>query len=116
MRRPRRKVGDQAPATHVLRAPSEDLPFEDGTFDAVVSPLVLCGVDDQLPALRELRRVLRPGARFLVLEHLRSDDPRLPRLQDWVNWPTGSSCAATEPPHPGLHPGRPVSASPTWST
>jgi ubiquinone/menaquinone biosynthesis C-methylase UbiE len=76
LRRLERKARQQAPAARLLRAPAEDLPFEDGTFDAVVATLVLCGVDDQPRALRELRRVLRPGARFLFLEHLRSDDPR----------------------------------------
>ena len=53
-----RKVREQAPDATVLRAPAEDLPFEDDTFDAAVSTLVLCGVDDQPRALRELRRVL----------------------------------------------------------
>ena len=59
----------------VLRAPAEDLPFEDDTFDVVVSTLVLCGVDDQPRAVREIRRVLRPGGRFLFLEHVRAADP-----------------------------------------
>jgi ubiquinone/menaquinone biosynthesis C-methylase UbiE len=86
LRRLQRKVSEQAPAAHVLRAPAEDLPFADGTFDVAVSTLVLCGVDDQPRALRELRRVLRPGGQFLFLEHLRSDDPRLARLQDRMNW------------------------------
>jgi ubiquinone/menaquinone biosynthesis C-methylase UbiE len=86
LRRLAGKAGEQAPAAHVLRAPAEDLPFEDGTFDVAVSTLVLCGVDDQPRALRELRRVLRPGGQFLFLEHLRSDDPRLARLQDRMNW------------------------------
>jgi ubiquinone/menaquinone biosynthesis C-methylase UbiE len=86
LRRLERKARQQAPAARLLRAPAEDLPFEDGTFDAVVATLVLCGVDDQPRALRELRRVLRPGGQFLFLEHLRSDDPRLARLQDRINW------------------------------
>jgi ubiquinone/menaquinone biosynthesis C-methylase UbiE len=70
----------------VLRAPAEDLPFADGTFDTVVSTLVLCSVDDQPRALRELRRVLKPGGRLLFMEHVRSDDPALARRQDRMNW------------------------------
>jgi ubiquinone/menaquinone biosynthesis C-methylase UbiE len=81
-----RKATAQAHAVKVLRAPAEDLPFEDGTFDTVVSTLVLCGVDDQPRALRELRRVLRPGGSLVFLEHVRSDDPRTARLQNRLNW------------------------------
>ena len=50
-------------APTVLRAPAEDLPFDDDSFDVVVSTLVLCGVSDQPRALREIHRVLRPGGR-----------------------------------------------------
>jgi ubiquinone/menaquinone biosynthesis C-methylase UbiE len=66
----------------LLRAPAEDLPFPDASFDVAVSTLVLCTVDDQPRALRELRRVLRPGGKLLFIEHVRSDDPKLARLQD----------------------------------
>ena len=86
LRRLERRVQDQRPATRVLRAPAEDLPFGDGSFDVAVSTLVLCGVRDQPRALRELRRVLRPGGRLLFLEHVRSADPGTARLQDRVNW------------------------------
>ena len=86
VRRLERNVLEQAPGTKVLRAPAEDLPFEDGTFDVAVSTLVLCGVDDQPRALRELRRVLRPGGQLLFIEHVRSDDPQTARLQDRMNW------------------------------
>ena len=86
LRRLERRVREQAPATKVLRAPAEDLPFDDHTFDVAVSTLVLCGVDDQPRALRELRRVLRPGGRLLFIEHVRSDDPSTARLQDRMNW------------------------------
>jgi ubiquinone/menaquinone biosynthesis C-methylase UbiE len=70
----------------VLRAPAEDLPFEDGTFDVVVSTLVLCGVDDQPRALREIRRVLVPEGKLLFLEHVRSRDPKVAKKQDSMNW------------------------------
>jgi ubiquinone/menaquinone biosynthesis C-methylase UbiE len=80
----RRVRADGSPAT-VLRAPAEDLPFDDGTFDVAVSTLVLCGVADQPRALRELRRVLRPGGELRFIEHVRADDPRLARRQDRMN-------------------------------
>ena len=86
LKRLERRVKADRPATTVLRAPAEDLPFEDGTFDMVVSTLVLCGVDDQPRAVREIRRVLRPGGTLLFLEHVRSDDPKAARMQDRMNW------------------------------
>ena len=86
LRRLQRKAREHAPAAKVLRAPAEDLPFDDRTFDTAVSTLVLCGVDDQPRALRELRRVLRPGGQLLFIEHVRSGDASTARLQDRMNW------------------------------
>jgi ubiquinone/menaquinone biosynthesis C-methylase UbiE len=86
LRRLEPRVREHLPSARVLRAPAEDLPFDDHTFDTAVSTLVLCGVDDQPRALRELRRVLRPGGQLLFIEHLRADDPALARLQDRMNW------------------------------
>ena len=86
LRQLERNVRARRPDARVLRAPAEDLPFDDNSFDMAVSTLVLCGVDDQPRALRELRRVLRPGGRLLFIEHVRSDDPDTSRLQDRLNW------------------------------
>ena len=86
LRRLQRSAHEHAPQAQVLRAPAEDLPFENDSFDTVVTTLVLCGVDDQPRALREARRVLRPGGRLLFLEHVRADDPGLARFQDRMNW------------------------------
>ena len=79
------RADEAAPQATVLRAPAEDLPFDDDSFDTVVSTLVLCGVSDQARCLRELRRVLRPGGRLIFIEHVRSDEPKLARLQDRMN-------------------------------
>jgi len=86
LKRLRRRVEQVAPTATVLRAPAEDLPFDDGVFDAVVSTLTLCSVDDQRRAVGELRRVLRPGGVLLFVEHLRADDERVARMQDRLNW------------------------------
>jgi ubiquinone/menaquinone biosynthesis C-methylase UbiE len=86
LRRLEGKSREHRPSATVLRAPAEDLPFNDHSFDVAVSTLVLCGVDDQPRALRELRRVLRPGGTLLFLEHVQSGDPAVARLQDRMNW------------------------------
>jgi ubiquinone/menaquinone biosynthesis C-methylase UbiE len=85
LRRLERRVHESAPRATVLRAPAEDLPFDDDSFDVAVSTLVLCGVSDQPRALRELRRVLRPGGQLMFIEHVRSDEDRLARRQDRLN-------------------------------
>jgi ubiquinone/menaquinone biosynthesis C-methylase UbiE len=54
----------------------QQLEFGDESFDTVVSTLSLCTIPDDREAVREAYRVLRPGGRFLLLEHVRS--PRLP--------------------------------------
>jgi len=86
VRRLERRLSELGSAGTVLRAPAEDLPFENAAFDVAVSTLVLCGVDDQPRALRELRRVLRPGGTLLFLEHVRAQDAKRARQQDKMNW------------------------------
>jgi ubiquinone/menaquinone biosynthesis C-methylase UbiE len=90
----RAKLGRRA---HVVSAPAEALPFDDSSFDTVVSTLVLCTVHDPEAALAEVRRVLRPGGRLLFCEHVRSDAPRLARWQDrladvWAAVADGCRC------------------------
>jgi SAM-dependent methyltransferase len=74
------------PATVVL-AGADALPFADDEFDTVVSTLVLCTVPDAEVALREVHRVLKPGARLLFMEHIRSESARWARWQDRLNGP-----------------------------
>ena len=86
----------RVPAT-VVTAPAEELPFEDASFDAVVSTLVLCTVEDPERALAEIRRVLRPDGRLLFLEHVRSESARLASWQErlagpWAVWAQGCRC------------------------
>ena len=85
MRRLERRLRECSPGVRLLRAPAEDLPFEDDSFDVVVSTLVLCTVDDQPRAVRELRRVLMPGGRLLFIEHVRAGGQRLAGWQDRLN-------------------------------
>ena len=86
-RRLEERAGALAPVPRVVRAPAEKLPFDDATFDTVVSTLVLCTVGDQDAALREVRRVLKDDGRLLFIEHVRSDDPARARWQDRLHGP-----------------------------
>lgn len=83
----RDRVSESEREAAVVEAPAESLPFEDGEFDAAVSTLVLCTVDDQPASLAEIRRVLRPGGRLLFLEHVRSPSERTARWQDRLERP-----------------------------
>lgn len=83
-RRLERRVQEADSGASVVRAAADRLPFADGSFDSVVSTLVLCTVPDQRAALLEIRRVLRPQGRLLFLEHVRAGSPRLSRWQDRV--------------------------------
>ncbi|HET9962637.1 MAG TPA: class I SAM-dependent methyltransferase [Nitrospiraceae bacterium] len=66
-------------------AAGEDLPFPSQHFDSAISTFTLCTVRDPIAALREVKRVLKPGGRFLFLEHGRSDSPAIARWQDRLN-------------------------------
>lgn len=65
----------------IVHGTAEDLPFPDETFDAAVVILVLCSVAEPGRALAEIRRVLRPGGKLVVLEHVRGTG-RTARWQD----------------------------------
>ena len=86
-RRLQRRVAQLTRRAEVVRATAETLPFEDETFDTVVSTLVLCTVTNPQATLNEIRRVLRPRGSLLFLEHVRSDGRRLARWQDWFHRP-----------------------------
>lgn len=61
------------------------LPFDDHSFDSVVTTLTLCSIENTAPALAEIRRVLKPGGKFIFWEHGRSDDPSVAQRQDRFN-------------------------------
>jgi ubiquinone/menaquinone biosynthesis C-methylase UbiE len=86
-----RRNAAQAPVpVEVREGIAEDLPAEDAAFHAAVAVLVLCSVADQHAALREIRRILRPGGQLRFLEHVRASTPALrsvQRLLDATIWP-----------------------------
>ncbi|MEY4167156.1 MAG: hypothetical protein RIR52_980 [Acidobacteriota bacterium] len=61
------------------------LPFTDQSFDCVVTTFTLCSIDRLETTLAEIRRILRPGAPYIFLEHGRSDLPAVAAWQDRLN-------------------------------
>jgi len=68
---------------------ADELPAEDGSFDAVVVSGLLCSVADPAAALTEFRRVLRPGGELRFYEHVRSKDVLFAAYQQAADlvWP-----------------------------
>jgi len=82
-RRNRARAAARQASTQIQIVPgtAEDLPGQDGDYDAVVACLVLCSVPDQQAALSEIRRVLRPGGQLRYFEHVVSDRPAFAGLE-----------------------------------
>jgi len=86
-----RKMLDEAcaksrPANVALvQANAEDLPFASHTFDAAFATLVFCSVRSPARAFAELRRVVRPRGRVVLLEHVRPEGMFLGRAFDALN-------------------------------
>jgi ubiquinone/menaquinone biosynthesis C-methylase UbiE len=95
--RAKRRARSADVPVRVVRAAAEALPFPDGTFDTIISCLVLCTVRDPRRAAVELQRVLRPGGEVRVYEHVRSSDPRAARWQDLAERPWGFVGAGCHP-------------------
>lgn len=64
---------------------AQHLAIADGAFDTAIATFVFCSVPDAVAGLAEVRRVLRPGGRLLLLEHVRSGLPVLGRCMDLLN-------------------------------
>jgi ubiquinone/menaquinone biosynthesis C-methylase UbiE len=81
----RRRVAENGIAIDPQVAGGEDLPFGDETFDCVVSTWTLCSIPNAARAVSEVYRVLRPGGRFLFLEHGLSNHPKVQNWQRRLN-------------------------------
>jgi ubiquinone/menaquinone biosynthesis C-methylase UbiE len=99
-RRLRERLQREPPAIEkvsVIEAPAEDLPFDDASFETVVSTLVLCTVQSPIRAVAEAKRVLGDDGALLFLEHIRSESPRLARVQDVLERPWGFFAGGCHP-------------------
>ena len=80
-----RRVAESGMAVDQRALSGEELTFENETFDCVVSTWTMCSIPDVGRALAEVHRVLRPGGRFVFLEHGLSDEPAIQKWQRRLN-------------------------------
>ncbi len=83
-------------AADIVDGTGESIPFPDNSFDSVHIGLVLCSVDDVAATLSEIRRVLAPGGRLVVLEHVRGEGA-MGRFQDLIAKPWSRLASGCEP-------------------
>ncbi len=76
-----RRLGEARMPVSLLCASGEVLPFADSAFDTAVATWTLCSIPDPIAALRETRRVLKPGGRLLFVEHGLSPTPGIAAWQ-----------------------------------
>jgi ubiquinone/menaquinone biosynthesis C-methylase UbiE len=79
----RQRAADLALDVDLREGDAERLPFDDASFDTVVCALSLCTIPSPVAALGEMRRVLRPGGRLLLLDHIGSSWPPVYAVQ-WL--------------------------------
>jgi SAM-dependent methyltransferase len=73
------------PVERVCERADEPLPYADAAFDSAVSTWTLCSIPRPVKALVEVRRVLKPGGRFVFVEHGRAEAEGTARWQDRLN-------------------------------
>ena len=78
----RRRAAALGREVDLRQGDAQALPFPDATFDTVVCTFALCSIPDDRKAVAEMQRVLRPGGRLLLIDHV----PSTTRLWRDIQW------------------------------
>jgi len=81
----RRRTEQLDSSVELLEMDAQQLEFDDDTFDSGVATFVFCSVPDPVEGLRELQRVVKSGGEIILLEHMRSKNPILAKIMDWLD-------------------------------
>jgi ubiquinone/menaquinone biosynthesis C-methylase UbiE len=77
----RRRSADLGMSVPLTEGDAQALPLADATFDTVICTYAMCSVPDERATLNEMWRVLKPGGRLILVDHIRSSVPPLYWLQ-----------------------------------
>lgn len=78
----RKRIARAQLPVELIGLSAEKIPLPDASFDTVLITYTLCTIPDPVSALREMRRVLKPGGRLIFCEHGRAPDTSVRRWQD----------------------------------
>jgi ubiquinone/menaquinone biosynthesis C-methylase UbiE len=109
-----------AAAFQLVAGDAQALPFADACFDTAVATFVFCSIPDPGRAMGEVFRVLWPGGRLLLLEHVRARSRVVARVQDALTpaWRhVAGGCHLNRSPDPWIDglPFERVAATPLWN-
>lgn len=98
LRRARLLADHAGRPVQLVRASAEAIPLREASIDTVIMTWSLCSIPDSGGALREIRRVLKPGGDLLFVEHGLAPDPNVASWQDRLDplW-TRISCHLDNP-------------------
>jgi len=68
-----------------IAATAEEIPLDDGSADTVLVTYTLCSIPGILPALGEMRRVLKQGGQLIFCEHGKAPDAAVKKWQNFIN-------------------------------
>ena len=85
LERARKNLNKVKTKVKLLEADVQKLPFPSAFFDSTVSTFVFCSVPDPIKGLKELKRVVKPKGKIILLEHVRVDRPIIGTLMDLLN-------------------------------
>ena len=81
----RRIAGQRLTNVRLLQMDAEALTFPDNSFDIVYAPYTISVVSDPVKAVHEMRRVCRPGGRFVFLNHFLSSNKVVSRVERFIS-------------------------------
>lgn len=85
LERARRRAAALGCDVTLIQMDAQAMNFADDSFDSALATFVFCSVPDPVLGLREIARVVKPGGRVVLLEHVRAEDPVLGRLMDFLD-------------------------------
>lgn len=88
LERARQRAAELGRPVELHEGDAHDLPFQDAAFDTVICTYSLCNIPDPQRAVNEMKRVLKPGGKLVLVDHIRAASKPLFWLQKAIEFAT----------------------------